>query len=235
MDAAGYVALTRQAGLWREISVVANNIANSSTHGFRREGVVFSEHISRAEGDVPLSSAYGNARWVDQAQGDLIETGGDLDIAIEGEGYFLVETPQGQRLTRSGAFLLSGEGEIVTPQGFALLDAAGAPILVPANVRMSLSEDGNLSSVDGPIAQIALWHPIDPSALRHASGTLFSADDVEPIESGQLRQGYLEGSNVNPLSEIARLVEVQRAYEMAQKFLDAEDSRTRSVIQRLGG
>lgn len=235
MDAAGYTTLNRQSGLMREMAVVANNIANASTTGFRREGVVFSEVIAGMDQDPSLSMAHASGRHVDLTQATLAQTGGSFDFAIQGGGFFLIETPQGERLTRSGSFTPSAEGELVTPDGFRLLDAGGAPIFVPPDARaVALARDGTLSANGQPIAQIGLWQPADPMALRHQSGTLFDGGTLEPVEDGIVMQGMLEDSNVQPVSEITRMIEVQRAYELGQKFLDAEDERVRGVIQALG-
>lgn len=234
MDAAGYVALGRQSGLMREMQVVANNIANISTTGFRREGVAFAEHVARLEEEPSLSMANGDARIVDLSQAGLVPTGGAFDFAIQGEGFFLVETPEGNRLTRAGAFTPSAEGELVTLDGHRLLDSGGAPVFVPPGAKVALGEDGTLSANGVAVAQIGAWQPTDPLALRHQSGTLFDGGEVEPAEGAVLKQGFLEESNVNPVAEVARMIEVQRAYEMGQKFLEAEDSRARTVIQTLG-
>jgi flagellar basal-body rod protein FlgF len=235
MDAPGYTTLTRQSGLMSEMQVIAHNIANASTSGFRREGVVFSEYITRM-GDAPsLSMAYGNARHVDLGQAGLSATGGTFDLGLQGEGFFLVATPQGERLTRAGAFTPSGEGVLVTPDGYPLLDAGGAPVAVPPGARsISISSDGTMSADGAPVAQIGLWRPVDPLSLRHQAGALFSADATEPTDSALMRQGFLEDSNVDPVSEIARMIQVQRAYELGQKFLDTEDARHKSVIETLG-
>jgi flagellar basal-body rod protein FlgF len=235
MDAAGYATLNRQSGLMREMGVVANNIANVSTAGFRREGVVFSEYVARMDQDPSLSMAHASGRHVDLSQATLVQTGGSFDFAIQGDGFFLIETPAGERLTRAGAFTPNAEGELVTPDGFRLLDAGGAPVFVPPDAKaVALSQDGTLSANGQPIAQIGLWQPADPLALRHQSGTLFDGGELEPVENGMVMQGMLEDSNVQPVSEIARMIEVQRAYELGQKFLDAEDERVRGVIQALG-
>ncbi|HMS95594.1 MAG TPA: flagellar hook-basal body complex protein [Tabrizicola sp.] len=235
MDAAGYATLNRQSGLMREMGIVANNIANASTTGFRREGVVFSEYVAALDQDPSLSMAYASGRHVDLSQFTLSQTGGSFDFAIQGNGFFLIETAEGERLTRAGSFTPSAEGELVTPDGYRLLDAGGAPIFIPPDAKaVALASDGTLSSNGQPIAQIGLWLPSDPLALRHQSGTLFSANAIEPAEGVTLLQGMLEDSNVEPVSEIARMIEVQRAYELGQKFLDAEDERVRGVIQALG-
>ena len=235
MDAAGYATLNRQSGLMREMGVVANNIANSSTTGFRREGVVFSEFVSALDQDPSLSMAHASGRHVDLSQSTVAQTGGQFDFAIQGEGFFLIETPQGQRLTRAGSFTPSAEGELVTPDGYRLLDAGGAPIFVPPDAKgIAMSADGTMSANGQPIAQIGLWQPSDPLALKHQSGTLFEGGALEPAEGATVLQGMLEDSNVEPVAEIARMIEVQRAYELGQKFLDAEDERVRGVIQALG-
>ena len=235
MDAAGYATLTRQSGLMREMGVVANNIANASTSGFRREGVVFSEFVTALDQDPSLSMSYASGRDVDLSQAGLSQTGGSFDFAIQGEGFFLIETPDGQKLTRAGSFTPSAEGELVTPDGYRLLDAGGAPIFIPPDAKaIALTADGTLSANGDPIAQVGLWQPADPLALRHQTGTMFSGGELIPAEGATVMQGMLEDSNVQPVSEIARMIEVQRAYELGQKFLDAEDERVRGVIQTLG-
>ena len=235
MDAAGYTTLNRQSGLMREMGVVANNIANASTTGFRREGVVFSEFVAALDEDPSLSMAYASGRHVDLGQATVSQTGGQFDFAIQGDGFFLIETPQGERLTRAGSFIPSAEGELVTPDGYRLLDAGGAPVFIPPDAKaVALASDGTLSANGDPIGQIGLWRPVNPLALTHQSGTLFAATELEPVEGATILQGMLEDSNVEPVSEIARMIEVQRAYELGQKFLDAEDQRVRGVIQTLG-
>lgn len=235
MEAGIYTTLTRQSGLMREMQVVAHNIANISTTGFRREGVIFSEYVKRMEDGPSLSMALGNARHMDLRQAGLSQTGGTFDFAIQGEGFFLIETPQGQALTRAGSFMRNADGELVNPDGHRLLDAGGAPIFVPPDVSgVALSTDGTLSGDGQPLAQIGLWQPSDPLKMTHEGGTVFKSEAVEPAETTTILQGFVEESNVNPISEIARMIEVQRAYEMGQGFLEKEDERMRGVIQTLG-
>ncbi len=236
MDVPGYTALTRQSGLMREMQAIANNIANASTSGFRREGVIFSEYVNRLDGAPSLSMARASARNIDLTQGELSDTGGSFDFAIEGEGFFLVETPRGNRLTRMGSFTPSAEGELVNPDGYRLLDQGGAPVFVPPDAgKVSMARDGTLSANGEPLARVGLWQPQDPTGLIHEGGTLFAArGGEEPMEGGVVLQGKIEGSNVNPLAEISRMIEVQRAYELGQSFMEREDNRMRTVIQTLG-
>jgi flagellar basal-body rod protein FlgF len=236
MDAAGYTTLTRQAGLMREMQVVANNIANISTNGFRREGVIFAEYVAASDDGPSLSMAHATARHVDLGQAGLSQTGGAFDFAIQGDGFFLIDTPQGQQLTRAGSFTPSAEGELMTADGFRLLDQGGAPVFVPPDAgQVAMGADGTLSANGVPLGKIGLWQPVDPKQLQHQSGTLFaSPSGVEPADGGTMMQGYLEDSNVDAVSEIARMITVQRAYELGQTFLDREDARVRDVVQTLG-
>lgn len=236
MDAAAYVTLTRQSGLMREMQVVAHNIANLSTTGFRREGVIFAEHVARLQDAPSLSMAHADARHIDLSQAGLVQTGAAFDFAIQGPGFFLIETPEGERLTRAGSFTPNAEGELVNADGHRLLDQGAAPVFVPPDAGpVALGADGTLAAGGQPLARIGLWQPLDPNDLRHQGGTLFSAAaGVEPAEGATLLQGALEESNVNPVAEIARMVAVQRAYELGQGFLDREDARLAGVIQTLG-
>ena len=235
MDAAGYAALTRQSGLMREMQVVANNIANLSTNGFRREGVMFEEYIVGGQDGPSLSMATGDVRVIDLDQAGITRTGGAFDFAIQGDGFFQLQTPNGPRLTRAGSFTPSPTGELVNNEGYRLLDGGGAPIIVPPNgSAVSVSQDGTVSAAGAPFAQIGLWQPADPLSLQHQAGTLFSANAVVPTQGAKVMQGYLEDSNVNPVLEIARMIEVQRAYEMGQSFMDQEDKRMPGVVDTLG-
>ena len=229
-----YVALTRQSGLMKEMQVVAHNIANISTTGFRREGVVFAEHVKRLEGAPSLSMAAASGRHIDLAQAGITTTGAAFDLAIQGEGFFAVQTPEGERLTRAGNFTPSAEGELVNGDGHMLLDLGGAPVFVPPDAAVAIAQDGTVSANGAPVAQIGLFRPVVPLDLRHQGGTLFEAGEVEPVEGGVILQGSLEESNVQPVIEIARMIEVQRAYELGQSFLDREDERLRGLIQTLG-
>lgn len=237
MDNASYTTLTRQSGLLREMQVVAHNIANMATAGFRAEGVIFAEHVRALEGaGDSLSMATASGRSISPRQGALDQTGSPFHMAIEGEGFFLVQTQDGQALTRAGNFVRSGFGELMTPDGHMLMDGGGAPVFVPPDASsVTISQDGTLS-VDGqPLTQIGLWRPIDPTEMSRQSGSLFTAESgVEPMEGGILIQGAVERSNVEPVAQIARMIEVQRAYELGQSFIEAEDQRMREFLRTAG-
>ncbi len=237
METAGYVSLTRQIGLWKEMQTVANNIANLSTTGYRREGVVFAEMIKALPtegGSIAMTAA--RARFSDPSQGGLSQTENPFDMAIQGRGYFMLETPDGNRLTRAGAFVMNTAGELVNPDGLRVLDLGGAPIFVPPDAeQIAVAQDGTLSANGRPLAQIGIFDVEDPNAMLRQSGTVFDPGE-EPIlvDDPVVLQGFVEGSNVNPVREIARMIEVQRIYELGQKFLDNEHERIRTVTRTLG-
>ena len=189
MDLAGYVALTRQSGLAKELQTVANNIANLSTTGYRREGVVFAEMVEA----LPVEGG-----------------------SVAGEG--------------------AGDGTIVNIDGHALLDEGGGAIAIPFEARhVNVSADGTISADGAPVARVGLVTVEDRTKLFREAGVLFRADAAPtPVEGGRVLQGFLEQSNVNPVAELARMVEVQRAYEYGQKLMDTEDERIRLVVRTLG-
>lgn len=236
MDNAIYAALTRQSGLMQEMQSIANNMANVSTTGFRREGVVFSEYVDGLEGEAPsLSMAFAHGRSVDLQQGGLTATGGSFDFAIEGQGFFMIQTPEGNQLTRAGSFIPSAEGELLTPDGYQVLDQGGSPVMVPMGQGpVALAQDGTLSVNGAPVAQIGVFLPPEGDDLTHVAGTRFTTENApEPADDYVMLQGQVEESNVDPVTEITRMIEVQRAYELGQTFLDREDQRIRGVISTL--
>ncbi|WP_370205950.1 flagellar hook-basal body complex protein [Pararhodobacter marinus] len=237
MDNAGYTQLTRQSGLLREIQLIAHNIANLSTTGFRREGLLFSEYVSAlGHEEESLSMAAARAHQTYLTQGTMTMTGGTLDLGIEGDGFFTIQTPDGERYTRAGHFTPNQAGDLVTPDGHPVLDIGGAPIFIPPEAgQIAIARDGTISADGQPLAQIGLVVPAEQADLKRETGVLHRIDgDVLPVETPVVLQGFLEESNVNAISEMARLIQVQRAYETGQKFLDREDERIRNVVQTLG-
>ncbi|MEP4194557.1 MAG: flagellar hook-basal body complex protein [Aliishimia sp.] len=233
MDTASYATISRQMGLWREMSIVANNIANSATTGFRQEGLIFSEFVKASPDGRSLSMGNGNVRNTSFIQGALTETGGTLDFAIEGDGFFLVETPQGERLTRAGSFSANAEGDLVTPDGLRVLDAGGAPLFVPPDAgNLAVSSDGTISANGRLLGQIGLVKPVEAGSMTREDGVLFAADaGFEPTENARILQGFIENSNVDAISSLARMIEVQRAYELGQSFLESENKRVKDALQ----
>ena len=233
-----YTTIARQTGLLAEMQSVANNIANISTTGFRREGLVFAEHINALEGsEGSLSIPVPNGVATFDSKGAYRQTGGDFDLAFRSGNTLIPRSPNGQQLTRAGSFVPSADGTLVSQDGFPVLDAGGSPVFVPTDLgAIAISPDGTISAGGDPVGQIGLFEPTDPLEMRRVDGVRFTSESgVTPVLDGRVMQGFVEGANVDPVAEVARMIEVQRAYELGQTFLEQEDKRIGSVISTIGG
>lgn len=236
MDNAGYVSLSRQSGLIRELDTIANNIANASTGGFRRENVIFDDYMKQLEaGGDALSVATASRHFIDFSAGEIKASDSPLDFAIDGDGFFLVETPNGPRLTRSGSFTLNGNGEIVTGTGQRVLDESGGALLIPPEAsKISVAADGSITADGQSVGRIGVVRADQETLVREGDNMFRAEVGYTPSPAAKVRQGAIETSNVNPITEIAHLIEVQRAYEMGQKFLDTDDQRIERAVRELG-
>lgn len=236
MDLPGYVALTRLAGLDREMSSIANNIANASTTGFRREGLSFTEAVRRMPSGEPSVSLSGaGSGFTDVLAGEIRTTGQQLDLAIAGDGFFAVEAGEDVFLTRAGNFTKTPDGEMALPNGAVLLNDGGAPVVLPPIAAdISVGPDGTISADGAPLDRVGLFTNADPLGAARRDGVMFRTEEPAPDRVSQIMQGALEASNVSPVSEMARMIEVQRAYEQGMRFLDTEDDRIRNAVRTLG-
>ncbi|NRB35181.1 MAG: flagellar hook-basal body complex protein [Rhodobacteraceae bacterium] len=234
MEQSTYAALSRQTGLLNEMRVVANNIANSATDGFRQEGLIFSEFVQSGPDQSSVSMAGARVRNTSFVQGAMTQTASALDMAIDGEGFFMVETPQGPRLTRAGAMSVNAEGDLVTSAGFPVMGAGREPIFIPEGASaVRVASDGSLSVDGNPLGQIGVF-TADPNDMHREDGVMFRVEgEIEDQPDTQILQFFVEGSNVNAVSELARMIEIQRAYEMGQNLLKAEDDRIRAALNSL--
>lgn len=236
MDNAGYIGLSRSSGLLRELDTIANNIANLSTNGFRREGAIFAEHVKALEGKDPsLSMATFSRRYVDLSAGEITKTDNPLDFAINGDGFFLVETGGGQRLTRDGAFSMNAIGELTTASGDRVLDESGGAIVIPSQAeKITAAVDGTIYADGQAVGKLGVV-TADPAYLTREGKNLFRPEKgFQPVENPKVQQSAIEGSNVSAVTELARLIEVQRMYEASKQFTENEDSRIRQTVRVLG-
>lgn len=226
-----YTTLARQDGLLKEMQVVANNIANTNTSGYKTDRAIFAEYVMATGQDTPSLSMGGLAgHSFDLTQGTVKFTGGQFDLAIQGEGFFALETDNGQRLTRAGAFQISAEGELVTGDGAKVLSEGSSPIQIPPEAEnVTIAGDGTISSAGQIIGQVGIFSPT--GQLQRETDTRFVADGgVQPVEGAAVLQGALEASNVSPVLEMARMIEVHRAYEAGQTLMEQEDQRISQFI-----
>jgi len=226
-----YATISRQDGLLKELQVVANNIANANTTGYKTDRAVFAEYLVSTGTDTPsLSMGALAGHDFDLTQGTVKFTGGKFDVAIQGEGFFALQTPAGERLTRAGSFQVSADGELITPDGASVLDAGNTPIQIPPEaVNISIAGDGTIT-VDGELlGQLGVFRA--NGQLQRDNDTRFTAaGGIEPVENASVLQGALEASNVSPVLEMARMIEVQRAYEAGQNVLEEEHQRINQTI-----
>ncbi len=240
MEATGYVALSRQAGLRRQLDIVANNLANMSTSGFKGEKMMFIEHVTKSKGGhQPISEKVSYVRDIatvrDFSKGPMESTGNPLDLAVSGEGYFIVQTDQGNQYTRNGRFQLDQAGQLVNQQGNPVLAEGGQPIFfAPGDKNISVSRDGTVATENGDIGKLSLVTFDNPQELRPGAGGLFSTDAAaQPVENPDIQQGMLEGSNVLPIIEMTRMIDVHRTYDSVKKLIEREDDRQRQMIRDL--
>ena len=234
MSNAIYAALARQTGLMNEMQAVANNLANASTTGYKSDRAIFAEFMARTGSTTPDLSMGGLAAHAfDLEQGGLRFTGGKFDLAIQGEGYFLVETPRGQMLSRAGQFQLDAQGQLVNSSGNKVLNAGGGAIAIPEDARIvSIAGDGTISADGLLIDQVGVVMP-NGEVQRDSNTTFVAAEGFQQVREPQVVQGALEQSNVSPVLEVARMIEVQRAYEAGQALIEREDQRISRFISTL--
>lgn len=226
-----YASVARQDGLMKELQVVANNIANTNTAGYKTDRAIFAEYIMSTGAQTPSLSMGGLAGHdFDLTQGTVKFTGGQFDLALQGDGFFAVETDAGQRLTRAGAFQMSSEGELIAADGARVLSEGGTPIQIPPDAEgVSIAGDGTISSNGQVLGQVGIF--LANGALQRDTDTRFIADGgTQPSPGATVLQGALEASNVSPVLEMARMIEVQRAYEAGQTLLELEDQRISQFI-----
>ncbi|MCX7685980.1 MAG: flagellar basal-body rod protein FlgF [Acetobacteraceae bacterium] len=243
MDNAGYIILSRMAAQLRATAVIAHNLANADTPGFHASRPVFAVHLSAARaaalppGARDLHFSWDRATWRDTDPGPLRQTGNPLDVAIAGEGYFVVETPRGERYTRAGRFTLSADGTIVDMGGNPVLSDAGRPIeIAPGDTDLTIGADGTLTGRNGEIGRLRVVRFEDPQALLAEGDRLFAAPpgaDPRPLDRPRLVQGALEASNVNPVLEMVRMTEDLRQFQFAVRMAEAENERIGGTVDRL--
>ena len=241
MESTSYIALSYQTGIERQLDIVANNIANMNTHGFKGEKMMFIEHVSESLGSnrikkTPLSYVRDIATMTDVSPGQLEKTGNSLDLAVTGEGFFVVQTELGERFTRNGRFKLDGDGQIVTQTGDPLLSSGGNPFfLSPEDNNLTVSRNGTVSTNNGELGKIRLVNFESPQKLLRMADEYFSSKEPPiDIEDPEVEQGMLEGANVQPILEMAKLIEINRRYDSTRKFIEREDERVRSMLREYG-
>jgi|AntRauTorckE6833_2_1112554.scaffolds.fasta_scaffold36219_2 flagellar basal-body rod protein FlgF len=237
MENVGYVSLSHQMALRQQMTLSANNVANMSTPGYKGQDTLFQEYMVKGEtAKDNLSQVVDSKGFRRMDQGPLKQTHNPLDMAISGDGYFAVDTPEGTRYTRAGNFALNNEGIIVTPQGHQVQDEGGAAIQIPAGEnQITVTGKGNISTENGEIAKLKMVDFNNPQALKQIGDGLYIAEDMNEIAAPDAKviQGAIEGSNVQPVLEMTKMLEILRTYQSVQKMVQTDHDRIRSTIRKL--
>jgi flagellar basal-body rod protein FlgF len=250
MENALLIGLSRQMALGRELDIVANNIANMDTTGFKADNASFSQFLGGSAGDAGAGGGDRQIRfvedrtsWTDFSQGALQRTGDPLDVAIDGKGFFVVQTTRGQRYTRNGAFSINASGQLVTLDGSAVLGTSGPITFQPTDRNVSISGTGLITVREGAGTQEASRGQLQivdfskPQQLRSDGGSTFAAPPsitaAAPPPATHLVQGAVEKSNVNAVSQMARMIEITQSYSDVAAILQQQSDQRRNALQQL--
>lgn len=262
-----YTALSGAMAQTQRLDTIANNIANSTTPGFKRDDQVFKEYLTANEKppeviQIPrdvasIESFYdmqgGDKSYVDAAgtytdfsQGSLKVTQNPLDVALDGEGFFEVFTPQGPRMTRHGAFKIDGNGQIVTKDGHPVLragdpaeDPATRTFQVTGQSPISISANGEVFEGENSLGKLSVVTVAEKDTIEKQGGSLYAFKKnaqiaINPIQNPSVKQGYLEMSNVNVVKEMTDMITTTRLFESAQKAINAYDGMNDKLINVVG-
>lgn len=262
-----YAALSGAMAQSQRLDTIANNIANVNTPGYKRDEQVFREFLTSNEkapehlnstkipnsvesfydmqgGDVSFVDSAGT--YTDHSQGRMISTGGALDVALDGKGFFEVMTPGGLRLTRQGGFMMDGAGQLVTKEGFPVMaqaepgaDPAARVIRMTGEGAVRIAEDGQVYQGNDALGQLSVVEVLDRDHLTKVGSGFFdfkagTQPEVVNAANIQLRQGFIETSNVNIVKEMTDMISATRTFETAKKAIDAYDSMNDKVVNQVG-
>jgi len=249
MENGSLVGLSRQIALQRELDVVANNIANLNTTGFKADQVVFQEHlmpVARANqfrgNDRVVSFVQDRATWLDLSQGPVQPTGNPLDVALSGNVFLTVQTPRGERYTRNGALQINNQGQLVTSEGYQVVGENGPIVFQPNDRDISIGVDGLISvregqnTTDSQRGKLKLASFPSPRLLQKDGTSTYMAPPgvtAQVATDAKVTQGAIEKSNVQGVVEITRMIEVQRAYTSVAGMLQQQADMRRSAIEKL--
>lgn len=238
MQSSLYVALSGQMALQRRMETIANNVANATVAGFRAEQTKFEAMLSDAASESVMFASPGDS-YIDRTPGQLIPTGNPLDVAVQGDAWFAIQTPSGTVYTRDGRMQMTAEGGLQSIAGHPMLDVGGAPLQVdPRGGPIQIARDGMITQNDRQVGAIGLF-TIDPQAslARYEnSGVIPDKPATPALDFGHLaiQQGHIEGSNVNPMWEMSQLIMVSRSYDAVSNSISQSQDSLEEAIKALG-
>jgi flagellar basal-body rod protein FlgF len=238
METISHIALAHQTSLNRRMSAISHNIANLNTTAYRREDLMFEEVLRDTQngetGEISLVQDVSS--FYDLDSGPMKSTGNPLDLALNGDGYFTVQTEDGPRYTRDGSFNVNGENQLVTHEGRLVLDDNGAPIEIPENAAaIEVARDGTISTDQGQVATLDIATFDNEQALKRQADSLYDPEDMQAqdAEAPEVHQGMVEGSNVQGVVEMTRMMKVAKSYQSAQQMIETDNERQLRAIRTL--
>jgi flagellar basal-body rod protein FlgF len=235
METPLYISLARMNTLRRQLDVVANNVANLSTTGFKAQRMQFVEFLERASTEERYSMPIDLVTTRDQRAGPLTPTNNPLDVALQGEGYLVVSSLNGDRYTRVGSLHLNPNRQLVDGNGLPLQSEGGQPITIPiSSTQISITTSGDVSTEDGPLGKLRMVRFDEDQQLEELGGGLHATDQTpRPATELTLTQGMLEGSNVQGVQEMTQMIEILRQYQSTQRLIEGEHERMRTTNRQL--
>ena len=242
------IGLSRQVVLERQMDVVANNVANVNTNGYKADRSLFQEHLTSGAhednfvgSDRRISYVHDRATFRDVSQGALEQTKNPLDVAISGSAYLAVQTPGGERYTRDGGLQLNNQGQLVTVAGNPVLGSSRPIVFQPTDHDINISPDGTITVMEGNArtdsirGKLRLVSFTDAQKLLKEGANLYSAGEgsAQPDLKSTIQQGFIEKSNVNAVAEMSRMIEVTRAYTQISTLLQQQSDLHKTAIQQL--
>lgn len=233
-----YVQLSGQMAMESRLATIADNIANMRTAGYKAEVVNFDTVMSDYRIDSVSFAAVGE-QHIEFTAGPLEPTGNPLDLAISGDGFFAIQTPFGTAYTRDGRMTVTAAGDLVSLTGHPVLDDGGAPMAIdPAAGPVDIALDGTMTQNGEAVGVVGLFAlPLDAELTRVGDSAFVTEGDVPPVEDrvfNTVRQGYREGSNVNPIQALHHLITAQRAFEYAANATGQREDALAQAVRTLG-
>ena len=225
MENALLIALSRQTVMQKNMQVIANNIANASTPGYKGEQMLFAEYLADNGNGETTSFVQDISVVRDYGEGEMIRSDNTLDFAIHGKGWFVVDTPEGQAYTRNGHFSLDAQGQLTTTSGRPVLSSTGTPITFgQEDSGVVVSADGTITTATGEKGRLAIVTFEEEAAMKKSGDSLYVTDQpTEDAKNVKVIQGMIESSNVKPIIEITNMIAAMRSYQSAQHTI-VEDS-----------
>lgn len=241
MDNTLLVCLSHQLVKQRAMDVIANNIANVNTSAYRREEAKFDEYVHASKPSQWQKGAQGIGFVVnpgsvrDMTEGRIEQTGNTLDVAINGNGYFVVQTPRGDRYTRDGHFTLNAEGQITTQSGDIVLSDGGPVTIANEDGDVLIGPDGTVTGDQGQMARLRVVQFADERAMTKEGNDVYATTQTpQTAETDfQLQQGMLERSNIEPITEMTNMIDVMRTYQAVSNLITTQESLKRNAIDKL--